>query len=329
MIPTTNYTEYGIHNTGERCFWIIYLLIVLLSSLIGDTVILIASIKYNAIKLNKFLVTIMQHIAVCDILTSLSFVLPTMISLIANRWVLGEVLAYFNVYFQYYSTQGGTLLICTLTCSKFLILSYPLRKTFWTKKHAHLICSITWITAHIFPVLRFVYDKNGLLFGYRSYNVNYGRPSEYSYRERLLIYLSVALTNIVPVLLVVVSTCGTLVYLVRARMVGVRSGRGRRWQGMVTVVMTGIVFCISIIPDTISFVVVTATGVSSDRFNEVLRVSEFLTALNVMSNFYIYSLAIPSFRTFIETNLKQFSRSLLRVVLSCKKFPVADLEQSP
>ena len=329
MIPTTNYTEYGLHNTGERCFWITYLLIVLLSSLIGDSIILIASIKYNAIKLNKFLVTIMQHIAVCDILTSLSFVLPTMISLIANRWVLGEVLAYLNVYFQYYSTQGGTLLICTLTCSKFLILFFPLRKTFWTKKNAHLICSLTWVTAHIFPFIRFVYDKNGLVFNYSRYNVDYGRPSEYTYRERVLIYLSVVFTSLLPVLLVVLSTCGTLVYLMRARMVGVRNGRGPRWQGMVTVVMTGIVFCISIMPDTISFIVVTATTTLSDELTEVLRVSEFLTALNVMSNFYIYSLTIPSFRAYIETYLTPLSRSLIRVMWFCKRFPVEDLEQSP
>ena len=302
MIISTNFTEYGIHSTGERYVWITYLLIVLLSSLIGDSIILIATVRYNAIKLNKFLVVVMQHIAVCDILAALSFVLPTMISLISNIWVLGDTLAYINVYFHYYSTQCSTLFICALTTSKLLILTFPLRKRFWSQKNAHLMSAFIWTFAHIFPALRFIFDKNGLIFGYDRYNINYGQPSEYSNPEKLIIYLSTALTSLTPVVGVVVTTCGTLTYLIRSRHVTARSGGSQRWQGMVTVVITGSVFCVSVIPDTVSFIVLTvksSEGVELSRYTEVGRVAEFLTTLNIMCNFYIYSLTIPSFRRFI------------------------------
>lgn len=156
--------------------------------------------------------------------------------------------------------------------------------------------------------------------------MNYGRPSEYSLHDRLLVYFSIALTNILPVVLVIVSTCGTLAYLVRARTVSACSGRGPRWQGMVTVVITSTVFCVSIIPDTVSFVVVTCMRISSDEFKGVLRVSEFLTALNVMANFYIYSLTIPSFRKFVKTGI---SRLLLRDLWSCKTLQVEHPAQTP
>ena len=64
----SNHTLYGIYSDAVRYLWAGYFVFVLLSSLIGDTTILIASIKYRAFKLHKVVVVIIQHIAVCDLL---------------------------------------------------------------------------------------------------------------------------------------------------------------------------------------------------------------------------------------------------------------------
>ena len=90
VIPHYNVDD-KITNIGERCLLIIYLMVVLFSSLIGDTIILIASVRYNAIKLNKFIVAVMQHIAVWDLLQSISFILPTITSLLVDEWVFGDL----------------------------------------------------------------------------------------------------------------------------------------------------------------------------------------------------------------------------------------------
>ena len=62
------FTEYGIHIAAERYFWAANHLFVLLSSLIGDNLILYASFQEDALKLNKFIVSVLQHIAVSDLL---------------------------------------------------------------------------------------------------------------------------------------------------------------------------------------------------------------------------------------------------------------------
>ena len=59
--------DYKIASKRGRYFWAGYLLFVLISSLIGDTIILLASTRYQALRLNKCVVVVLQHIAVCDI----------------------------------------------------------------------------------------------------------------------------------------------------------------------------------------------------------------------------------------------------------------------
>ena len=58
--------EFGIHSETERGIWVTWTVIVVLSSLLGDSLILIGTIKYKAIKLNKILAVIMQHMAICE-----------------------------------------------------------------------------------------------------------------------------------------------------------------------------------------------------------------------------------------------------------------------
>ena len=61
-------------------------------SLTGDTIILISTIKYSAIKQHRLIVAVIQHMAACDLLLTVFRVSPSLLSLIADKWVLGEVL---------------------------------------------------------------------------------------------------------------------------------------------------------------------------------------------------------------------------------------------
>ena len=300
----TSSDEYGIHNTGERVIWITYLLIVLLSSLIGDSIILIASIKYNAIKLNKFLVTVMQHIAVCDIFTSVTYVLPTMISLIANKWILGDVIAYIHVYLDTASMVGSNILICALICSKLLLLEFPLHARKWTVTKAHTICACIWFFAFSIPALRLSLDPGALVFDYIEYNVNYGVISKYSKAVNIAIQTISVLAIDIPVAIVIITTCLTLVHLIRSRKVAQRIGGDQRWQGIVTVVAAGTVYCISSIPDRLTFLIFDVIGTPDILQHSYLsRFCESVSTLNIVCNFFIYSLTVPSFKAFLKSKI--------------------------
>ena len=66
----------------EKRFWVGYLILVLVSSIFGDTVILVVSAKQHAFKLNVIIVAIIQHMAACDLIISVTYVGPTIISII-------------------------------------------------------------------------------------------------------------------------------------------------------------------------------------------------------------------------------------------------------
>ena len=308
-------------GSEKRCLWIIYLLIVLLSSLIGDSIILIASIKYNAIKLNKFLVTVMQHIAVCDILASITYVLPTMMSLMADGWILGDFGAYVQVYLEAGSFTGSNILICILTTSKLLILKFPLSSGSWTSKNAHTICALAWVLSLIFPAVQLICDKNGLSFSFIEYNMNYGSQSDDSEEINITIFILYSLIVFIPVSLIVISTILTFAYLVKSRMVTKRTGGDKRWQGMVVVVTTATIYCVSVIPGSVT-IFIDLPDITSNR------VVESLVTLNIMCNFYIYSLTIPTFRCFIKSRALEISRRLVRCFRHCKQLQREDSTRS-
>ena len=308
---SSNIADYEIPKLEERVIWIIYLLIVLLSSLIGDSIILIASIKYNAIKLNKFLVTVMQHIAVCDILASITYVLPTMISLIANKWILGDGIAYLQIYFEAGIFTGTSTFISILTTSKLLLLRFPFKTRYWRIKIAHTICICAWIFAGFLPCLPFIFQTRPK-FSYTEYNTNYGlsgNPKAHSIIVQIVYVMIVG----IPTIIVVTTTLGIVMYMIKSRRVAKRTGAAQRWHGIATVVTTASVYCVSVIPSGI-------TSYIGGHGNTVVRdrVLEALPTLNFMCNFYIYSLTIPSFRDFIKSSTFRVARGIVRNFGICK-----------
>ena len=79
----------SIADDVERTVWILWSSTVLLTSIIGDSIILIGTIKYKAIKQHEVTVAVMQHMAVCDLLQTIFRVLPVILALVADRWVMG------------------------------------------------------------------------------------------------------------------------------------------------------------------------------------------------------------------------------------------------
>ena len=72
MYNYSNYTQFGIKNESERYLYACWISLVVLSSLFGDSLILIASTKYKAFKLNKMTVALIQHMSVNDLINAVS-----------------------------------------------------------------------------------------------------------------------------------------------------------------------------------------------------------------------------------------------------------------
>ena len=146
-----NNIEFAIRSDAERYTWIVFHIFILLSSLIGDSLILVAAIKYKAFKMNKLILVTMKHIAVSDICVTLSSVLPRTVALISNGQFYGNVLCKINIYFNYYFIAVGLFQMAAMTTCKVATLQYPLRTNSLSSKDAHKACIAIWLSILSFP----------------------------------------------------------------------------------------------------------------------------------------------------------------------------------
>ena len=301
-VPYGNYNEFGMHSDAERYFWASYHIFLLLSSLVGDTLILVASFHKDAFKVNKFLATTIQHIAISNLAFSIATVLPGTISLIAGSWVFGETMCYVKVSIGYVIYPAGMGLIAVLTTGKFLLLKFPLRP--WTTKKAHVACSIIWAYSLAYSGISLTImflsgsEDAGVYFDFRVYNCRLrltGDFLKYAAPVISLIYLYV------PNLIIIATTIPTLKYLANARKSARRVQGSVPWQGALTVALTAVIYSISSLPSAVYY---SSSQFVRDHYTKpfhlhLFRIGVFMAMINITSNFYIYALTIKSFRRFL------------------------------
>ena len=295
--PYGNETKFGMQSDPLRYFCASYHIFVLLSSFIGDTVILMASFQKNAFKVNKSIVAIIRHISVADLVHAVFVVLPGAISLITKSWVEGYTMCFISVFIAYFTFPTGMYLIATMTTCKLLVLQFP--RHAWSLKKTHLICCAIWIISlanSLFMVL-IDRDRDEYYFDFRVYNCwHWSTAKVWNYLNPLLCFIFL----LSPILLIISTTIPTLKYIAAAR----KSARRVRasvpsYQAAIAVVLTAVSCCVSTLPTVVYY--------AGDRFLDpsgpfrfqLFRISYFLAMLNIMSNFYIYALTIRSFRKFI------------------------------
>ena len=295
----SDYTQFGEKSTLKRYLWTSWLFFVLLSSLLGDSIILIASRKYGAIKLNRIILLFIEQIAACDMTLSVLYIVFTLVPLISNRWMFGTTLCVLRVYLVYSLTTASVLLICAMVTCKLLLVRGILRALSWTIRQIQIVCAGIWGLALYLPVTFLVLGKNDVSFDYRVYTCNYRFTAE-PWKKWLKIASSVTL-GFVPNILIVTATVMLVLHLRRARTAS-RQCRGLiRSQGIITVVLTAIIYTISILPFSLhQFVEPLLEEGPDSRFHTFFyRLASCCLLLNLLTNFFICSLTVRSFRTFL------------------------------
>jgi hypothetical protein len=304
MHTSENYEIFKIHKDAERYTWVAYILFVILSSLVGDTLIVYASFQRDAFKLNKFIITVIRYIAISDLAYVIMSGIPRAVSLVADTWVLGSAMCYATTYTIHFSFSAGCYFIAILTSSKFLLLKFPLRSATWTRQMAHMVCNLSLIPILALLMITLAVDMNDVAFDYSNYVCRYAFNAEI-WTQLLPILPIIAV--FVPDIIIVVTTIMILKYAGKSAR---RVKTSVKWQGTLTVILTAAVYCISNLPLFIFHL--GRRFVKQDPTNPFLlhfsRVAGAMSMINVMSNFYIYTLTIRSFRRFLRSKiLSKFS----------------------
>ena len=204
---------------------------------------------------------------------------------------------------MYIANSSGALLICAMTSSKLIILKYPLRSKTFTSKTTHYICLAAWALSPSFPVMNFIVDKSDVSFDFRNYLCDFRMSSSI---WKWLTPVTTALFLVIPNCLVMATTINVLTI---ARSVASRGRQSLKWQGIMTTVLTATVYCISVLPYAMYRIGESVINVQdkgqSFFYTSFYRLASSFYSLNTISNFYIYSLTVASFREFLSSTTRQ------------------------
>ena len=307
----SNYTVLSSEGSTERCVWAAWYIFLIITSVLGDTSILVGSIKYRAFHLHRVIVTFIQHIAVCDLLYSITYLSFLPGSILRNRWITKKTHCLITPFIGYYLNHVGCLLICGMTVSKFLLLRYCLKTRSWSRKLAHKFCAGIWIFCLCLPTMLLIVDKDDVNFDDR---VHYCRYKFSSPKWIVLRPISYVLFYLTPTLVVVMTT---VLLISDSRKVA--KGATLKWQGLLTLILTATFYSLAKLPITVYSVLqgLADCGIlSSDSIpGKLLQVSLGTLGLNTISNFFIYSLTVSSFRKFLYTRI----RLLVTNIAQCRQ----------
>ena len=110
----------------------------------------------------------------------------------------------------------------------------------------------------------------------------------------------------------------TVLILKEARNFVRRKHEKLRWQGIMTVVFTATVYSLSFLPITVYFIakplVEISLSVPGPFHIEYYRVASSVVNCNILANFFVYSLTVDSFRSFLKSKFGKTSSFLLNTV---------------
>ena len=287
--------EFSTDQT-ERYTWAAWLLFVLICSVLGNTAILVASLfKHDVFGFHVLMVALVQHMAVCDLLISVSTIFPRMVSLFTNNWIFGTPLCYLTAYLTAYSIPASSYLTCTMTTSKLWILKSPQRAKSFSKLQAHLLCLCIWALGFCIPILYLIVDKNDVDWSDKTFYCYYKHSGN---KWDILKPCKHAVFGGIPVIVVIVTSVFLIKHLLEAREASKRSKGTVRWQGIATVVTVACVYTIAILPLTMYWIV--ESYLTAEQAKIFSRTATTFFYFNVASNVFIYFFTIKGFKRFLQ-----------------------------
>ena len=314
-----NMTLADLPGEEEKVLWTVFHVLIALLSLSGDSIILVGTSRYKAIKLHRVLIVVIQHLAVSDLLQTVFRVLPIIVSLIGQGWVMGTFLCRVNMTSLYINAPATAMLTAVLSTCKLLIVKNPLKMDTWSRKKAHTICAFFWLFSVLMPtqVMNMFFTTTGSLYFDYIHYCCYSNPFLTSAPIWFIWFQFIfVLIAFLVTVLILISTSVLLLYT--AQQAAARRAGTVRWQGILTVTLTTAVFLVSYLPDVIVTTVDILTSVHPS--SPVKRTTSFFENINIVANFFVFSLTVRSFREFLSARARHLA---LKVGLSAPAPPRA------
>ena len=262
--------------------------------LTGNTAVLISALKYRAISLDKVSVCLICHLAASDLIYTCVYILPTVLTIICDGWVYGDLLCTVSPYIALYSATVSTLILCGLAVSKLTCLIWPLRAMMRSTGTGKVIAGSIWVVSTL-PFLPFLhtglqfYEEMMFRCVTSEASLESGEIEEWS---RWAAIGAACFAIYLPVLTVTFTTIKMIFF--------VKKLRGIQKQAVMTMIAISCLFSVSLLP----YGVEMTLKATINEYPKVLTTfTTFIVFLNYTCNPVVYYFTIKSFKRFVQKHL--------------------------
>ncbi|KAL5255567.1 hypothetical protein ACHWQZ_G010964 [Mnemiopsis leidyi] len=141
-------------NLPTKLFLGTYNFLVIIIGLFGNLCVLYCSVRHGAISMDDTTLAFIENLALADILISLLYYLPMLVTLVFDRWVFGSTLCWFVGFFSsHIPFLAEILVIMSIACYRVWVLKKPPdQRKLVTVTHVKVLISVIWFVVTI-PVL--------------------------------------------------------------------------------------------------------------------------------------------------------------------------------
>ena len=323
---------------GDWC-WVRTLLVftwrctILVASLFGNIVIMIATVKHQAIRLGQVTTTLICHLTVSSLCLSVFGITPMLMFTLMGDPGSADLLCMVSCYALTLFILSNLQMVCVLNICKLVIVQFPLRcKFLWSRRFGHCMACVSWGLSFLASFVFTGFNGRDIYFDHRIRSCMFSTISE-SDRWFRLVTLSFSMG--IPGVLIMFSSVCLFYRVLEHRGANITNRTYLQIQSIVTIIAIAIAYCLSHLAFLVSLIynaylvsdsqlelhsprMSNGTGrrtvlveynydsqspVSSFMYNYFYFISCMLTLLNSSVNFFIYKAYITSFRKYVEVEI--------------------------
>jgi len=281
--------------------------------------VLYGSVKYNSLDADKVSITMIESLAILDLLVISTFMVSTWLTMVARRWVLGSAGCLIFGFVSYVSANTEMVLVQAISCHRLFVLTFPF--VAWNLTRSHVKCGViglvvvvvlTQIVGHVIGLVWY-FDPNVLCCQFTTLT---------NHSPTTLAYHSIVLAVFVYMPIIVLPVCNIAILVIAT--VKHRSTNRINRNALITVSCISWTFILSIIPTIIRIVLLTLTQVKLPTWYSIF--SNEMYYVNSIANPLIYTtvnrwgtfLQFPSFTKYSRSIFCSFALEYFRLFLVIK-----------
>ena len=294
----------GVMSDSTRVFLIVYNIIVITLGLCGNGFVLYGSIRHRAIRMDKISVLFVENLAFSDIIITIVYYVPMLVTLIKERWVFGKALCFLSAfYFTNVPFINELLLIGTISLYRMWVLKKaPGQRERIPIKHVKLFLSSFWLLGIMSCTVYVLFKCHAV---YRPETLNC-QASNFYVRNQLVPWtiVLVILFMVVPIVLVIIAN----VCIISTVMKHAQKA-GKTTVNKITVITISsicVCFIVSYSPYCINLIL---RCFKVDDQNWFVVTKCYMLSFNTMANPFIYTMTNKPFRDYIKQVIWHFTHT--------------------